>query len=67
MICVKCTNTVPERRHALGYRLCLPCGEAQSRRDASRRTIAPMHKSNYVLISNREDLRGINSKYVPLT
>jgi hypothetical protein len=27
-----------------------------------RRTIVPMHKSNYIVVTNREDLKGINNK-----
>jgi hypothetical protein len=41
------------------------CGEEDAR--TRKHTIAPMHKSNYMLITNREDLRGINSKYQPTT
>ena len=28
----------------------------------TKHTIAPMHKSNYVVITNREDLKGLNNK-----
>lgn len=64
--CVRCTNPVPKRRYDLGIRLCLACGEREAKRIASQRTIVPMHKGNYVPILRREDLRGINSKYVPV-
>jgi hypothetical protein len=62
--CVRCTNPIPKRRYDLGYRLCLSCGDAQARKIV--RTVVPLHKSNYVLVTRREDLKGINSKYVPV-
>lgn len=63
-LCSRCTNPIPKRRYDLGYRLCLSCGDAQARKIV--RTIVPLHKSNYVLVTRREDLKGINSKYVPV-
>lgn len=59
--CARCTNPVPKRRYDLGIRLCLACGEREAKRIASTRTMG-----NYVPVSRREDLRGINSKYVPV-
>lgn len=47
---------------ALGYKLCLFCGEEQAREDRRLWTVAPMHKSNYTLITNRADLVGLNNK-----
>jgi hypothetical protein len=38
----------------------MPCGDAVAR--ATIRTIVPMHKSNYMLITNLDDLIGINNK-----
>ena len=58
-ICV-CGETVNERRWALGFRLCLQCGEQRAREH--KFTIVPMHKSNYIPVFNRQDLVGINSK-----
>lgn len=60
--CTDCGDDVPVARVRLGYDLCLKCGEAAAK--AARRSwcIAPMHKSNYMLITNRTDLAGINSK-----
>jgi len=58
MLCAKCTNTVPERRHALGYRLCLPCGEAQSRRVV--RTVVPSHKGAYQPVGDLKYLKMLN-------
>jgi hypothetical protein len=38
----------------------MTCGEKESKQ--VKRTIAPMHKSNYMLITNRDDLKGLNNK-----
>ena len=59
--CVGCGNPIlPPKRAELGYTLCLSCGDKQAR--ATVRTVAPMHKSNYMLFTNLEDLKGINNK-----
>ena len=51
---------VDPRRVMAGFDTCLPCGEAEARE--VKHTIVPMHKSNYVVISDRRDLAGINNK-----
>jgi hypothetical protein len=38
----------------------MPCGEAAAKQ--RKHTIVPMHKSNYIVVTNREDLKGINNK-----
>jgi hypothetical protein len=38
----------------------MPCGEDNAQ--LRRFTIAPMHKSNYMLITDYDDLKGINNK-----
>lgn len=55
-----CGEPIPAKRAALGYRLCLACGEEASRR--TPRCIVPMHKSNYVLVTNPTELRWLNPK-----
>ena len=60
MLCVKCREAVESRRWAAGFHLCMSCGEAEAKRVV--RTVVPMHKSNYILVTNREDLKGINNK-----
>lgn len=59
-LCVACGDTYSAARRLAGYQLCLPCGEDRARN--IRHTIVPMHKSNYLLITNKEDLLGINNK-----
>jgi hypothetical protein len=58
--CVRCGEAVDARRWALGIHLCMRCGEAQSRKVV--RCIVPLHKSNYILVTDLEDLKGINNK-----
>ena len=59
-LCVKCGDHVLQARYRLGYTTCLKCGEVIAKE--TKHTIAPMHKSNYMVITNREDLKGLNNK-----
>jgi ribosomal protein L37AE/L43A len=58
--CIVCDSLYPKDRAALGYSTCMRCGEVLARQ--RKHTVAPMHKSNYMLITDRADLRGINNK-----
>jgi ribosomal protein L37AE/L43A len=61
MWCVKCQmEQVAAKRVEAGFITCLRCGEADAKK--VRHTVVPMHKSNYVVISDRRDLMGINNK-----
>ena len=60
-LCTKCYGgIVPLARHRLGYTTCLPCGDLQAKK--KKFTVAPMHKSNYMLFTDVNDLKGINNK-----
>jgi len=59
-ICSKCDNYISTSRHVLGYRTCLKCGEEEAKK--VKHTIAPMHKSNYMVFKRLEDLKGIKKK-----
>ena len=60
-LCNRCFgNEVDAERFVLGYTTCMPCGEAQARK--RKHTVVPLHKSNYIVPANREELRGINNK-----
>jgi len=59
-ICSDCGSPYSKKRLQAGYDICLNCGETQAKR--VKHTIAPMHKSNYVVISDLKDLEGINNK-----
>lgn len=61
LICLTCyAERIPPARAKLGYKTCLSCGDAAAKR--VKHTVAPMHKSNYMLFTNMEDLKGINNK-----
>ena len=49
---------VEPRRVEAGFVTCLPCGEAEAKQ--RRHTIVPMHKSNYVVVRDRELLKCLN-------
>jgi ribosomal protein L37AE/L43A len=59
-LCRSCDEQYSTERWRLGYKHCMPCGEKLSRETV--RTVAPMHKSNYMLITDMSDLKGINNK-----
>ena len=62
--CVECGEPYQYERQSLGYDTCISCGEEQA--VEVKHTIVPMHKSNYIHISNteigRQLLKGINNK-----
>ena len=58
--CLFCGEYLSEGRWALGYKTCLTCGEQEAKK--VKHTVAPMHKSNYMLFTTTEDLKGINNK-----
>lgn len=58
--CRVCGDEFPTGRWMLGYKWCKDCGETIARNVV--RTIVPMHKSNYFLCTNLDDLKGINNK-----
>ena len=58
--CTECGAAVNPARVAIGYNVCLPCGEHRARQ--RKHTIAPLHKSAYIVITDRRDLFGINNK-----
>lgn len=60
--CRLCGGWFSAERKALGYDICLWCGEEEAERARKSWTVAPMNKSNYVLITNREELKGLNPK-----
>jgi len=59
-LCIKCGDHVLDARYRLGYTTCLKCGDVDARK--TKHTIAPMHKSNYMVITNKLDLQGLNNK-----
>ena len=60
--CTVCGESFSAERKALGYSICLWCGEEQAMQDRQYWTVVPLNKSNYTLITNREELKGLNPK-----
>ena len=65
--CVICADDINTDRVALLKAndmpvTCLMCGEEQARLARLSWCVAPMHKSNYMLITNKQDLTGLNNK-----
>ena len=61
MIECDCGNEISKARFALGYRVCLVCGEAQAKK--RKFTVAiPYGKGAYQLIHNPADLFNTNQK-----
>ena len=60
--CRVCGGDYSVARWALGFKVCMPCGDKLAIDARKLWTVAPMHKSNYMLFTNKEDLKGINNK-----
>lgn len=60
-LCPECWGFVDPRRVRLGYRLCLQCGEVAAKK--STHCIVPMPKSNYIVVTDPELLKGLNSSH----
>ena len=56
----KCTEYVDHARNLLGYVTCMPCGDIIAHE--RRFTIAPLNKSNYMLITDLSQLKQLNPK-----
>ena len=59
-ICPKCGERFSSERAALGYLTCLDCGELAAR--AVVRCVVPLHKSNYILVTDPREIPGMCSK-----
>lgn len=60
--CKQCNETFGIKRFKAGYKLCLHCGEQAATQDRKLWCVAPLHKSNYMLITSKPDLQGLNNK-----
>lgn len=58
--CIDCGDDVPHRRAALGYKVCISCGEVRARK--VKHCAIPLNKSNYYYVSDRDTLRQTNPK-----
>jgi len=60
--CIECDVVFDPRRQAMGYDTCLTCGDQAAAAERKGWCVAPMHKSNYTLVTNRDELVGLNNK-----
>jgi hypothetical protein len=60
--CMGCRKIFSAKRKRAGYNLCMECGEEAAVSERKLWCVAPMHKSNYVLVRDRELLVGFNQK-----
>jgi ribosomal protein L37AE/L43A len=60
--CRECGEPIRTARYALGYKLCLLCGDEAAKKVIH--TSAPLNKSNYMYISDPETLKDLNPKYI---
>ena len=60
--CVLCGTRYPRARLLLGYVTCLSCGDKDAKK--VKHCIVPMHKSNYIPVTDPKLLVQINSKGV---
>ena len=58
--CRRCGEEYSVARWSLGYKFCKDCGDIAARE--VKRTVVPMHKSNYMMVTDMNDLKGINNK-----
>jgi len=58
--CMMCGDEYEFDRWKIGKKTCMSCGEKAASKVV--RTVVPMHKSNYVLLTDVSDLKGINNK-----
>ena len=58
--CKLCGGTYDASRLRIGYAICMPCGDDLATKVI--RTVAPIHKSNYMLITDPSLLKQLNPK-----
>jgi hypothetical protein len=60
--CKNCGGEFAIARFNLGYVLCPDCGEQAAKRARGGWCVVPMHKSNYMLVTDPEVLKQLNPK-----
>jgi len=58
--CITCNAIVHPLRSKVGINTCIYCGDKEAKQ--RNHCIVPMHKSNYIVVTNRDDLVRINNK-----
>mgnify|MGYP000601502268 CR=1 FL=1 len=61
VLCRSCGETYDYRRRELGYNFCMDCGDFKATEQRASWCIAPIaHKQGATLVTNRDDLKGLN-------
>jgi ribosomal protein L37AE/L43A len=60
--CKLCGDTYDEARFRIGYAVCLPCGNDLAKKLNTKRTVVPMNKSNYMMVTDMTILKQLNPK-----
>jgi hypothetical protein len=60
--CFDCGAPFPPARAALGYNLCLACGDKAAREARAGWCIVSTHKGHFTRITKKEELKHLNQK-----
>lgn len=60
--CKLCGTTYAAERLAIGYAICMPCGDDLASKANTKRTVVPMNKSNYMMVTDMTILKQLNPK-----
>jgi ribosomal protein L37AE/L43A len=60
--CKLCGCGFAAERLAIGYAICMPCGDDLATKINTKRTVVPMNKSNYMMVTDMTILKQLNPK-----
>jgi ribosomal protein L37AE/L43A len=60
--CKLCGCGYAAERLAIGYAICMPCGDDLAFKANTKRTVVPMNKSNYMMVTDMNILKQLNPK-----
>lgn len=58
-ICAMCEDRVHHKRAALGYKVCMPCGEQLAQAKAKQYTVAPAYNKGAYQVIPPDDIKYI--------
>lgn len=61
-LCRNCGDSIGNKRWALGYKFCLPCGDDLAKAKSKMLCVVPLNKSNYMLVTDLSLLKQLNPK-----
>lgn len=60
--CKLCGDSYDEQRFRLGIVFCMECGDEIAKKINTKRTVVPMNKSNYMMVTDMAILKQLNPK-----